>query len=205
MNATGKRGLGPRLTLLLIVLIFSAPLLGAWLLFAFTDFGRGGEVASYGQLLQPARPLPDLALHNPVPGALQARLHGKWTLLMLSGPECAGPCRDALYRMRQIRLATGENLHRVQRLLVVYGAALEPFAARLRDTYQGQLYLSGEALDPGDPGASLRFVPGEDPVAAGRLYLVDPLGNLIMSYGSDAQPGGIVKDLKRLLRYSRIG
>ncbi|MBI2992934.1 MAG: hypothetical protein HYY48_02005 [Gammaproteobacteria bacterium] len=205
MNEARKGGLTPRLTLLAIVLVFIAPLLGAWILYEFTDYGRGGKVASHGQLLQPARALPDLALYSPVAGGPRERLHGKWTLLMLNGPECAGHCMDHLYRMRQIRLAMGENVHRVQRLLVVYGAEVGPFSERLRDTYMGQLYLSGEALDPGDPGASVRLSPGEDPIAAGRLYLVDPLGNLMMSYGSDAQPEGIIKDLRRLLRYSRIG
>ena len=205
MIEAGTARMRQRLTLFAIVLVFAAPLLGAWLLYKFTDYGRGDTAASYGQLLQPARPLPDVELYNPVAGAPSERLHGKWTLLTLSGPECAKQCVDNLYRMRQIRLATGENLHRVQRLLAVYGAEVEPFGAALRNSYQGQLYVDGAALDPGDPGASMRLVPGEDPVSAGRLYLVDPLGNLMMSYGRDALPGGIIKDLKRLLRYSRIG
>jgi hypothetical protein len=44
-----------------------------------------------------------------------------------------------------------------------------------------------------------------DPVNAGRSYIVDPLGNLMMSYPPDADPRGILKDLKRLLRLSHIG
>jgi hypothetical protein len=38
-----------------------------------------------------------------------------------------------------------------------------------------------------------------------RIYVVDPLGNFMMSYPADADPNGIRKDLARLLRASRIG
>ena len=39
-----------------------------------------------------------------------------------------------------------------------------------------------------------------------RLYLIDPLGNLMMSYAAaDRAESGIIKDLTRLLKYSRIG
>ena len=37
------------------------------------------------------------------------------------------------------------------------------------------------------------------------IYLVDPLGNLMMRYPRDPDPAKLVKDLQRLLRYSRIG
>ena len=44
--------------------------------------------------------------------------------------------------------------------------------------------------------------PLDDP---DRIYVVDPLGNLMMSYPAGADPNGIRKDLARLLRVSRIG
>jgi len=37
------------------------------------------------------------------------------------------------------------------------------------------------------------------------IYLVDPLGNLMMRYPRDPDPAKLLKDLQRLLRYSRIG
>jgi hypothetical protein len=42
-------------------------------------------------------------------------------------------------------------------------------------------------------------------VEAPRIYLIDPLGNLMMSYAADAKPKGMLEDLKRLLRLSSIG
>jgi hypothetical protein len=39
----------------------------------------------------------------------------------------------------------------------------------------------------------------------GRVYLVDPLGNLMMSYPADMNPKGMQTDLKKLLKNSWAG
>jgi len=41
--------------------------------------------------------------------------------------------------------------------------------------------------------------------AAGDVYLVDPLGNLMMHFPKQTGMQGMQEDLKRLLRVSRIG
>jgi hypothetical protein len=38
-----------------------------------------------------------------------------------------------------------------------------------------------------------------------HIYVVDPLGNLMMRYPEDPDPGRVIKDLERLLKLSRIG
>jgi hypothetical protein len=38
-----------------------------------------------------------------------------------------------------------------------------------------------------------------------HIYLVDPLGNLMMRFPRDPDPSKMIKDLQRLLRYSRFG
>ena len=45
----------------------------------------------------------------------------------------------------------------------------------------------------------------QDPMRAGRVYLVDPLGNLMMGYQPEDEPSGMIKDLERLLKYSGLG
>ena len=37
------------------------------------------------------------------------------------------------------------------------------------------------------------------------VYLIDPLGNLVLRYDETFNPKGMLKDLGRLLKYSRIG
>ena len=46
---------------------------------------------------------------------------------------------------------------------------------------------------------------GIAPTAAGRLYLIDPLGNLVLSYSAAAPDKALLTDLKKLLRLSHIG
>jgi len=43
------------------------------------------------------------------------------------------------------------------------------------------------------------------PALADHIYVVDPLGNLVLRYARDADPGRVIKDLARLLRISGIG
>jgi hypothetical protein len=40
---------------------------------------------------------------------------------------------------------------------------------------------------------------------AHSLYVVDPLGNLMMSYDGRGDPHGLLEDLRKLLRLSHIG
>jgi len=41
--------------------------------------------------------------------------------------------------------------------------------------------------------------------SADAIYLIDPLGNIMMRFPSDLEPGKVLKDLKHLLKVSRIG
>jgi hypothetical protein len=61
-----------------------------------------------------------------------------------------------------------------------------------------------ERDDPGRDGPE-RGRPGRLPFAESRVYLIDPLGNLMMSYAPDAKAKGMLEDMKRLLRLSSIG
>jgi hypothetical protein len=51
----------------------------------------------------------------------------------------------------------------------------------------------------------LRLLSGSgSPLAAG-IYIVDPLGNLVLHYPVDASGKSVLTDLKRLLKVSQIG
>ena len=53
--------------------------------------------------------------------------------------------------------------------------------------------------------ALLPGVDGSSAATAERVYLIDPLGNLMMSYAPDAKPKGMLEDMKRLLGLSHVG
>ena len=186
-----------------ITLAFLSPLLVAWWSLNFTDVIASGDKANHGDLISPPRPLADLSLHDPV-AAKDYQLHGKWNLLYL-GDRCAGEtCLDNLYRMRQIHAAMDKHSLRVQRVLLLR----EQDAAALRSILTP---YAGQRIIKADAAARARLIPlfkldaGDKPLLTRRLYIIDPRGNLMMSYPPAADPRGIIKDLKKLLKASRIG
>lgn len=197
---------GNRKILILLFAIFALPPLLSWYLFNHTDLGREQGAGGHGTLIVPPRPLPDWTLVDPArAGGAQKRLHGKWTLLYPLDGECREACLENLYKMRQLRLATGKNAGRVQRAVLVVNGDRNALAAGQWLDYPGQLLLFPENADSAALRGLFELSAGDQPFAGDRLYLVDPLGNLMMSYAGTTDPGGIIKDLARLLKYSRTG
>lgn len=187
----------------LLVAVFFAPLLVAFVLYYAGDWRPSGST-NHGDLIHPPRPVPTVSLHGLQGEAIAAAaLHGKWTLVYIGAGQCDARCREALTLMRQTRLALNDDASRVQRLFLV----TEPCC--------DQAYLDAEhaglIMARADDAAGKAFVenfPRYDdlPVEqAGRIYIVDPLGNLMMSYAPAAEPKGLLEDLKKLLKLSHIG
>lgn len=192
------------LPFVLVVLVFVAPVTGSWLL--HKSGWRSAHLVNYGTLVTPARPVPAGAmdLERVGGGTLDAKyLHGKWTLIQVDAMPCDAACAHRLWVTRQVRVSLGEDLHRVQRLLVVSGGGPDPHLSELRAAHPDLTIAGGS---PGGVRAVLDWLGGGSGRAvAGHLYLVDPLGNLMMRYPSDPKPKGLQKDLKRLLKVSHIG
>lgn len=188
-----------RLILLFIVACFALPLAVAWLLI---DHWRPGGSAQHGELLNPARPMDvrfDSLEGNRVDGL---GLRGHWMLAYVgSAMECDARCRTGLYDMRQVRLALGKDMVRVKTLLLLDGIPGTEF--------RGWLAVEHPATTVGVADAANRNALLEAFGQPGRvgewLYLLDPLGNLLMRYPIDTEPKGLLKDLQRLLKWSKIG
>lgn len=190
-----------RRTVLLVVLIFAAPVLAAWALYAM----RGSwdlPARNYGELLDPVRPLGDYTLTGRDGTQLRtAELKGRWTLLYLNAGDCPQPCRDDLYRTRQVRWALNEDMRRVHRVFVMTS---EPSDATTFDALVAQ-HRDMQAVTAG--ATTLQALVGD--LESGRagpgVYLVDPLGNVVMWYPSGFEAKGLLSDLRRLLKVSKIG
>jgi hypothetical protein len=180
--------------------LFLLPLALAFLTYYGTDWRPAARV-NHGVLILPPRPLPPLALPR-VDLAPQAApvtpLRGVWTLVYVGDGACDQDCRWTLYVMRQTRLGLGRDMTRVARLFLATGECCD--RARLAPEEPGLV-----VLDAAGPAAAalLREFPGS--ARAHSLYLVDPLGNLMMSYDARLDPHGLHDDLKKLLRLSHIG
>lgn len=182
--------------------VFFAPLLFAFLLYYGTGGWRPAGSTHHGTLVHPARPLPHVALDTPAGAQLPGSLwEGKWTLLYVGDGRCDSRCREALTLMRQTRLALNQDLGRIQRLFL----AAEPCCdEQYLATEHAGLVVAKLGAPQAEPlrAALIQTVQG-DP--AGRIYLIDPLGNLVLHYGPGAPPKGLLEDLKKLLKLSHIG
>jgi hypothetical protein len=184
--------------LLLLASIFFVPLVAALVLYVWSGWRPAAGVQN-GKLIEPPRPLPEIPLRRPDGSAAPVdALRGSWFLVYVADDACDTRCRHALTDMRQARLALDKDAGRVQRVLLHGGTCCDAgFGAAESD-----LRLLAA---PGVAGASLRnFFP---PAATGEpgIYVVDPHGNLVMSYPASGAASGIRKDLERLLRLSHIG
>lgn len=199
-------GMSARQSFVLLALLFLAPLLVAWFVLSGGEGWRPAGTTNHGTLIQPAR-LMDL------PGGIQDRagkdytkdsLRGKWTLLQVGDAGCDAVCETNLYKMRQIRLAQGEHMNRVQRLFLVRGDEIPASLNRVLSDYPDMDVVNLPA-EQADHLTSLLRMDQDEGYEEDRVYLVDPLGYLMMYYQPDADPKGMLMDLKKLLKYSQIG
>jgi len=198
-----------RRVLIGLALLFFAPLgLAFFLYYGHGGWLPGGRVNA-GDLIDPARPLPSLTLPLWSSGNANPNfLKGKWTFLHVVQGACGQPCRTRLYDTRQVRLALDRDMNRVQRVFIAEPECCD--AQFLREQHPDLIAIrAGAEAAPllallpgeGDPAAADGSRPAEPP----RVYLIDPLGNLMMSYAAGVKAKGMLEDMKRLLRLSSIG
>jgi hypothetical protein len=184
-----------------IALIFFAPLALSFYLYYGRHWHPGGRVNA-GELIQPAQPLPAVALPLASGGTSSDPLFlkGKWTFLYVQHGRCDDECRRHLYDTRQVRLALDREMNRVQRVFIADAECCD--LPELKAAHPDLIVIRKSAAD--EPLLASLAVRGAA-IDSHRTYLIDPLGNAMMSYPPDAKPKGMLEDMKRLLRLSSIG
>jgi hypothetical protein len=190
---TEARRRSGRLKAFFILLVCAAPTIAAYLAYyVWQPEGR----TNYGELIEP-RPVAEAAFAAADGRAIKlADLKGKWLLLQFDDAACGEACARKLFNMRQARLAQGREMDRIERVWVVLDAgATNPEVAKLIDDAQ--------VLRARDSGVMAQFPAPES--VRDHIYVVDPLGNLMLRFPRDADPRKMMKDLSRLLKASRVG
>ncbi len=184
-----------------LLMVFVGPFVMAYLLF-YSGYHFSAKPVNHGQLINPPVNINRLVFRTVKGRALPvSSLHGKWLMAYFAPHTCDKLCEINLYNMRQVRKALGRNQEKVDRLLLATeSGAPSHFTEFINKGFQGTQL----ALITGREEALLAKLAGHH-IGKGEMYLIDPLGNIMMRYRPKASPEGMLKDIKRLLKYSQLG
>lgn len=192
-----------RWVLVLLVLLFVLPVglatsmyLAGW---------RPSSSGNHGELIQPARQVEVLSLQT-LDGqpAHFGQLRGKWIMVHFGSSSCPEACMKNIHVMRQVHAALAKEVGRVQRVFIATDRGMvESLRAKLADYPEMQVW-TGEKKTLAEVWQSFGMAAGQAAERQG-IYLLDPLGNLILRYPPGSDPGGMLKDMTRLLKYSWTG
>ncbi len=193
----GKPATRGRGMLLLVIAVCAAPVILSYLTYYVIKPERRNN---YGELIDPRQyPIPDLGSVSleGKPAALKD-YQGKWILLQADAGACEKRCTDKLYYQRQLRLTQGKERDRIERVWLVTDGA--PLSTVLMKEYDGTRILRVDA----------KKLAAWLPVEAGtavedHLFVIDPLGNLMMRFPKDPVYNKVKKDITKLLKASGIG
>lgn len=184
-----------RLKLVLVMASFALPVIASYL--AYFVWQPQGATRNYGTLIQP-QTLPDTLTIKALDGApipLKS-LRGKWSLVQVDSAACGAECEKKLYAMRQSRLMQGREQDRVQRLWVI--SDNQAPRAALQQAYEGMQLVT-------DPARGLVSKLDADSDVTQYIYMIDPLGNVMMRWPANPEINRMHKDIERLLKASQIG
>jgi hypothetical protein len=128
----------------------------------------------------------------------------KWVVLYVLDQPCEQACIDNVTAIRQIHRAAGRRAGQLA-IVLLSEAPMEPaLRSKLVSIYpefsiveeptESVLTTLSTVND-----AMMLESPGSNNV---RTYILDPMLNTILAYGTGTNPGDLHKDLKRLLKWS---
>ncbi len=181
-----------------LIAVFVAPIiLGTLLFFNLENLGFEKGAVNYGTLIQPAFPAQIYDLKQLETKALRKdTLAKKWTMLYIQPNNCDKACLARLQLIKRVRLLMNEQMRRVRTVLVSNKAVGELVSAKENpDLVVTHVDMTSSEF--------LKQYPDLDKTP---IYLLDPLGNLMMYYPQENPDiKKMIKDLLKLLKYSHLG
>jgi hypothetical protein len=173
-----------RMMLVGLFAIAIVPLLGAYWLYESSRSSKPWGSTNRGELLDPIVSVADLKLsaHD----GKASMISGQWWLVVVESDGCARECQTAVHQLHQLHILLGRDASRVRRGLVALGDM--PLDEAVRSSYPEVVLFDA-------PSDALR--PG--------VYIVDPLGNVVLRYDYRDADKPVLEDMKQLLKVSHIG
>ena len=112
-----------------------------------------------------------------------------WIILQVIDGKCDTSCQDNMHMLRQINTALGKDMGRVKRYLLH------------KNTNENTVYLDNYPkvilLDRSETLYNKLTKMDE------RIFIADPFGKIILGYENDFIAKGLLKDIKKLLKFSK--
>lgn len=196
----------PLITLFLILIVIIAPIVLAWIMIKYAQHHEFKK-SNHGVLISlPSPNLQDVNFydfkhHDKLSGE---SLMGKWWIVYVSPEKCFQECQENLYNLRQLQIALGRDSTRVGRIFVTQPNCSSAFCeSYLTEYYPEMRRVTFESADFNKLFLTSALYATSKTL--GQIYIIDPLGNVIMYYDPDTEPKNILSDLKRLLKVSKVG
>ncbi|MGZ8164276.1 MAG: hypothetical protein ACXW04_02065 [Methylobacter sp.] len=189
---------------ILILVIFSMsiiPFLIAWGLKQNPEILKGRT--NNGQLITPPVPTErnDLTGFDQFSADNMTELSGHWLIVnVIPTSDCNERCLEAIYKTKQLQLMMSKDLTRTRRIAIILKDVAPEIASRW---WQEDRFLL--KVKPNDALVKKITEIRQGAVPDGMLFLMDPLGNLMMQYEPGFDPYKVKSDLTHLLRISQIG
>jgi len=195
-----------KITMILLFAMFVAPIVFAVYIFNTND-ADSYKTKNRGNLIRPAKELKNIELQffeDKKPYKLVDQEH-QWLMVFNSKGECNDECKRQLVVMRQTRLAQGGEFTRVNRMYLMLDKQSDQFMKEVKEYHPGLAILNGTQAQIDNVISQFTLDDKVDVGKSNRIYIIDPIGNLMMYYEFDANASDIAKDLMRLLKASQMG
>jgi hypothetical protein len=191
------RKLSGRWKMIALMLVCAAPVIASY--FTYYVVRPDGR-KNYGDLIQPARALPEVKAHLldgtavPLPA-----LQGQWLLVSVAGGACDEACQKRIYWTRQLREVMGRDKDRIERVwLVMDDAAVD---AKLAPQVHAPLN-DAQALRVSKAALEQWLSAAQGQKIEDHIYIVDPYGNLMLRWPANIDANKAKRDIHNLLRAS---
>ena len=186
-----------RLKFLFIVLIFVIPFIYSYILINKKNVEKELPTSNYGQFVTPIVSINNISYIDSFDNKINSNsLNGKWTLIHYIDKYCDAPCLNNIYLLRQINIALGKDMNRVRRMLLINLS--DHNTASIQKKYPHLLIVKSKLNKLHDVIKGIKS-------DTTNIFIVDPMGNIVLKYNQDFNGKKFLKDLKKLLKLSRIG
>jgi len=164
---------------LAIILVFLSPFLLAYYYF-INDATTNRGTTNYGKFLQ----------EEIVVDISEKASNEYWLLIQLIPNNCNNKCQDNIHMLRQVNSALGKDMDRVRRY-IIFEKNIQKNSVYIKN------YPKVIVLDNSEKIYNKLSKMEE------KIFIADPLGNVILGYKNDFMPKGLLKDIKKLLKFSK--